>query len=358
MGLLLKVIFRTDASPILGYGHLMRCRALANALRDLGMACLMVGPKLSDQTDADADVFEQWIEQSEWSAESDDACKLVTLANRYDCAVAVLDDHRVGVVYQKIILDAGLKWLQFDGRADSLLWADWVVNASPAARQEDYARQLQKPWAHALLGPQYAVLRREFSAVTPRCYEKSKMIEVLVTFGGGDDRGAILFVLKALLPVTETTIRFHVMAGANNPRNSEIKQWIESIGGKRTILHVNPTQVAPLLSNCDLAVMGGGTTTYEAACVGLPMLLITIAANQELQSQGWQDRGAAFYLGRFNEIIEGDLVRYFLKLSRSQQLREKLSNQGRLEVDGKGAERIALTLIQNIMGTPINQQFS
>ena len=90
MGLLVKVIFRTDASPILGYGHLMRCRALANALRDLGVACVMVGPKPSDQTEADADVFEQWIEQSEWSAAGDDAGKLVTLANKYGCGVAGL----------------------------------------------------------------------------------------------------------------------------------------------------------------------------------------------------------------------------------------------------------------------------
>ena len=180
----------------------MRCRSLATALRDLGIACVMVGPKPSDQTDADADVFEQWIEQSEWSAESDDAGKLVTLANKYGGAVVVLDDYRVGIIYQKVILEAGLKWLQFDGRADRPLWADWVVNANPAARQEDYARHLQKPGARALLGPQYAVLRPEFSAVTPRRYEKSKVTEVLVTFGGGDDRGAILFVLQALLPAT------------------------------------------------------------------------------------------------------------------------------------------------------------
>lgn len=347
MGLLLKVIFRTDASPILGYGHLMRCRSLANALRDLGMACIMVGPKPSDQTAADADVFEQWIEQSEWSAESDDACKLVTLANKYGCAVVVLDDYRVGVTYQKVILEAGLKWLQFDGRADRPLWADWVINANPSAPPEDYVRHLQKPGARALLGPQYAILRPEFSAVTPRTHEKSEVTDVLVTFGAGDDRGAILFALKALLPATATTTRFHVMSGANNPRNPEIEQWIESNGEKRTIMRVNPAQVAPLLSACDLAVMAGGTTTYEAAFCGLPMLLVTIAANQERQSQAWHDKGAAFYLGRFNEVSRKDLASHFSNLSRAPELRKKMSRCGQVEVDGKGAEKIALMLIQN-----------
>lgn len=315
----------------------------------------MVGPKPSDRTDADADVFEQWIEQSEWSAEGDDACKLVALANKYDCGVAVLDDYRVDVDYQKVMLDAGLRWLQFDGRADRPLWADWVVNASPAARQEDYARHLQKPGAHALLGPQYAVLRPEFSAVTPRCYEKSKVREVLVTFGGGDDRGAILFVLKALLPATATTIHFQVMAGANNPRNPEIKKWLDSNAGKRVLLHVSPAQVAALFSTCDLAVMAGGTTTYEAAFCGLPMLLLTIAANQERQSQAWQDKGAAVYLGRFNEVSGGGLVSHFSKLSRSQELRGKMSQCGQHEVDGKGAEKIALMLARHTRKASNNQ---
>jgi UDP-2,4-diacetamido-2,4,6-trideoxy-beta-L-altropyranose hydrolase len=325
----------------------MRCRALASAFKNLGVACVMVGPKPRYQTAADAHVFDYWVEQSGWSGEGDDAGKLVTLANKYGCTVAVLDDYRVEVDYQKVILAGGLRWLQFDGRADRPLWADWVLNANPAARPEDYARHLQKPGARTLLGPKYAVLRPEFSVAPPRRSEKSRVTDVLVTFGGGDDRGAILFVLKALLPATETSMRFHVMSGANNPRNPEIEQWLESNGGKRTILHVNPAQVAPLLSACDLAVMAGGTTTYEAAFCGLPMLLLTIAANQERQSQAWHDKGAAVYLGRFNEVSQEDLASHFANLSRSPELRKKMSDCGQHEVDGKGAEKIALILSKN-----------
>jgi UDP-2,4-diacetamido-2,4,6-trideoxy-beta-L-altropyranose hydrolase len=347
VGLLLRVIFRTDASPILGYGHLMRCRSLAHALKELGMSCVMVGPKLSDRTDADAGVFEQWLEQSQWLGESDDASQLVALANQYGGAVLVLDDYRVGLAYQKVILEAGLKWLQFDGRAEGSLWADWVVNASPAARPADYARLLQKPGARALLGPQYAVLRPEFSGVTPRRHEKSQVTKVLVTFGGGDDRGAILFVLKALLPATAATIQFQVMTGGNNPRNPEIKEWIDSHAAPRVRLHVSPAQVAALFSVCDLAVMAGGTTTYEAAFCGLPMLILTLAANQEPQSQGWQDKGAAVYLGRFKEVSGEGLISHFSKLSGSQELREKMSKCGQHEVDGQGAEKIASMLARH-----------
>ena len=110
------------------------------------------------------------------------------------------------------------------------------------------------------------------------------------------------------------------------------------------LLHISPTQVAALFSTCDLAVMAGGTSSYEAASCGLPMLLLTIAENQEPQSQAWQDKGAAVYLGRFNEVSGEDLVSHFSNLSRSQKLREQMSQCGQHEVDGKGAEKIALML--------------
>ncbi|OPL11591.1 MAG: hypothetical protein AVO38_15740 [delta proteobacterium ML8_D] len=77
------VIFRTNASPLVGYGHLVRCRALAESLRKHGTDCIMVGPKKSEQTDQDAGLFDLWIEESYWESESEDVRKLVALAKKH-----------------------------------------------------------------------------------------------------------------------------------------------------------------------------------------------------------------------------------------------------------------------------------
>ena len=310
------IIFRTDASPQIGFGHLTRCRALAMALRSEGKRSVMVGPAAEYARSVDQETFEDWIPAPEWSSANEDADRLIGVARKFEAEWLVLDDYRIDESYQLRVREAGLRWLQFDGTASKPLWADIVLNANPAARSEDYQAVLRNPNARLLLGPRYAILRPEFDHVTPQ--EPGRPIRrILLTFGGGDDRGANQFVLSTLLPVTSTEQEFVVIAGATNPSNPSLKRWIDAHGRGRVSLHIDPEQVAPLFASCDLAVMAGGTSTYEAARCGLPMILISIADNQVGQSKAWSDCGCAIYLGTTNDISERNLILAFKKLSSS-----------------------------------------
>ncbi len=303
----MTILFRCNAGPVIGYGHLTRCRALAQALRRQGETCVMFGPDAADARPEDQDIFSDWIPMADWPSAAEDATRLVDLARRLDAGWAVLDDYRVDEPYQLTLRAAGLRWLQFDGTARQPLWADLIVNANPAVHPEDYASVLRDPETRLLLGPRYAILRPEFAAVEPRDPRRA-VKQILVTFGGGDDRGAIEFVLSTLLPETPPTVGFLVISGARNPRNPTLVEWIETHGQGRVSLHIDPPKVAPLFTDCDLAVMAGGTTTYEAACCGLPMVLITIAANQVPQAIAWDRKGVAIFIGSFSQITPRKLL--------------------------------------------------
>ena len=340
----MTVLFRCNASPTIGYGHLTRCRALAQALRRQGETCVMIGPVAADARPEDQDIFSDWVPVPDWPSAAEDATRLVDLARRFDAGWAVLDDYRVDETYQLTLRAAGLGWLQFDGTARKPLWADLIVNANLAAHPDEYANVLHNPETRLLLGPRCAVLRQEFANVEPRD-SKRPVKRILVTFGGGNDRGAIKFVLSTLLPRTPSTVDFLVISGPRNPYNSSLVQWVETYGQGRVRLHIDPPQSSTLFASCDIAIMAGGTSTFEAACCGLPMILISIADNQTRNSETWQQFGAAIYLGVFPGIATNLLTNNVLDLLRDADRRRSMADAGKTKIDGRGTQRIVEALL-------------
>lgn len=339
------IVFRCNAGPQVGFGHLVRCRALAGELNRLGMPCMMVGPSTAYATAEDRESFLYWFMEDTWCSPEKDAQLLLGIASTYGAVAAVIDDYRVNECYQKVLASEGLRWLQFDGNASQPLWADLILNANPAVQSGDYTGLVRNPDAQLLLGPTCALLRSEF----PQPRQKSPggpLEDVLVTFGGGDDRGAVEFVLTTLLPRTTVSLNFTVLSGAANVRNPSLERWIAQHDEGRVRLLINPDEVAPLFAEAQLVIMAGGTATYEAASCGAPMLLMTIAANQVLQSRAWQQLGAAEYLGAFDEVDAASLEECFGHLQHDGIRRTAMSQVGCQAVDGRGAERVAQHLVK------------
>lgn len=334
------ILFRCNAGPEIGFGHLTRCRALAQALRDRGEACAMVGPAPDYSSVGDRDIFAEWIAVNDWQSSSSAARDLLTLAHKMSATIAVLDDYRVDEAFQLILRERGLRWLQFDGTASTPLWADWILNSSPTACSEDYQKAKRNPEAKLLLGPSYAVLRTGFREITTRPCAR-ELHRVLVTFGGGDDRGAIELVLSSLVGHAGPEVKFLVVSGKDNPRNPTLTEWIRSYGKGKVEIEIDPPDVPRAFASCDLAIMAGGSSTYEAACCKVPLLLISIADNQKRHGAAWEKVGAAIYLGDLANTSETDLQNSFDQLCGSNQKRAELCATAHSICDGLGALRVA-----------------
>jgi UDP-2,4-diacetamido-2,4,6-trideoxy-beta-L-altropyranose hydrolase len=341
-----KVLFRTNAGPLVGFGHLIRCRALAMAFRRKGNECIMVGPNPAYSKPFDHDLFVQWLHVTDWPSSKEDATQLISLAKHHQAQWLVLDDYRIDETYQLALLDAGLKWLQFDGTASKKLWADIIVNTNPIAKHEDYLTVLENPKSKLLLGPTYAILRPEFDNVQRRAPGRS-VKKILVTFGGGDDRGAIEFVLSTLLPRTPLNQEFLVISGLENPNNPYLVHWIKMHGQGRVVLHIDPQHISMLFSYCDLAIMAGGTSIYEACVLGIPMVIMSIAENQVLHSKAWQKLGCLKYLGPIAQVEPSILLNSVLTISNNAFLRREMSISCANAVAGKGAELITALMTES-----------
>lgn len=342
------ILFVCDANSSIGFGHLVRTRVLAAALRRRGVASILYGPKHALAVCADRSVFDHWIERPDWTSSRSDATVVASLCRRYGVGRVVVDDYRADLDYQRVLQSAGLDWMQqYDASRAQHFHGRVVVNASPYERAEHYAGATEHPGVRFLLGPKYAILRDEFAGVVPR-RPRLRTGNVFVAFGGGDDRGAIRKTVEPLLDAGFDGTRFIVMSGGSNPLNSELQCWADTIGERRLQFHVSPPNVPDLMTQCDLAILGGGTTTYEAARCGLPMVLITVAENQYRQSLGWEGTGAAVHAGRVDEIESAAFLELFSALLGDDDRRDRMSVKAAGLVDNHGAFRLVNALLDEI----------
>jgi UDP-2,4-diacetamido-2,4,6-trideoxy-beta-L-altropyranose hydrolase len=319
---------------------------LAQALHRKGERCVMVGPSLAYAKEIDSEVFTKWVSVSKWTSEDDDSSLFINLAVKYAAEWVVLDDYRINESYQLALRSAGLRWLQFDGTAQKPLWADLIINSNPSARTADYKGVIHNTDARLLLGPTYALLRPEFKNLTLREHGRP-LKQVLVTFGGGDDHGANLFVLSSLLINTSSDLHFAVLSGQANPSNPRLKIWINANAHGRATLHIEPSQVVSLFLSSDLAIMAGGSSTHEAAACALPMILISIANNQVAQSKGWEELGAAIYLGPIESVKPASLSKAFRHVNADRSKRYNMAIASSRAAAAQGADRVADLMLIN-----------
>ena len=337
------IVIRCDASDQWGMGNLMRCRALAQALKAENVKVAMVGPRLETQQLGDTEIFEQWFPMAWQNNSIENARQLLEIANQLNARMLVIDDPRADEDFQKYLYAAQMKWLQFDGTANKPIWANWILNALPSADAQTYSQVVRNPSARLFLGPKYAVLRQEFASTVKKSNSSTDVTTVLMTFGGGDDRGAIAWSLKSLQPIINKKIKLKIISGATNPQNNNNLKMLEAISNVHIEYFIQPVAPWEIMSECDLAVMASGTTVHEVNVFQVPMVLMSLVENQDKPGQAWAKAVDATYLGDWTKL-ESELLRDSVQ---TQLQKLHLRNTPPL-VDGLGASRISKVLCEQL----------
>lgn len=341
-----RFLFRIDASPAAGMGHLRRCLTLALELRAQGaevfFACRVESFDLKEIL---LPVASEW-EAYDWSLTPDeDARKVIQSAGRWHADAVIIDHYRADEDYQKALYESGVKWLQFDGAGRCRFWANWVLNVSPAASERHYELLKQREETRLLMGPCYAPLRAEFQKYRDLPARQGPVRTILLTFGGGDDRGATTFCLEALRGLDGEIERVVLLSSAN-PNRDDILKWVQG-NGTRVRIVSDAENMAYVMASADLAVTAGGMTVFELAALGVPVLMLQIADNQVAVARAWQQCGYGVDLGPLERLDPGELQREIMSLMQDTARRESMSARGKALVDGWGAKRVAQALLSS-----------
>ena len=339
------LLIRADGSVSIGTGHIMRMIALGQAWQAQGgevhFLCAEITPAL-EQRLASEGFHLLRIHATLGSPEDlSETMHLIseTLQADGQNARVVLDGYHFGSDYQLGIKAAGFKLLVVDdyGHAD-FYHADWVLNQNISAREELYAKR--SPDTKLLLGPKFAMLRKEFLAYKGWQREVAPVAKkILVTLGGSDPDNVTLKVIQVLI---DLDMHAKVVIGGSNPHLREIENFIQGQNDSAAFIEVivNASNMPELMAWADLALAAGGSTAWELAFMGLPSLFVILAENQIGITTQLESAGFGVCLGRGIDLQEDNLVEIVSFHASNSNFLQTVSDLARKIVDGLGAKRI------------------
>jgi UDP-2,4-diacetamido-2,4,6-trideoxy-beta-L-altropyranose hydrolase len=290
-----NLVVAADATPSTGAGHAMRCAALAEAWQRMGLG------------------------QTSFAGE----ITIPFVRDRLRKIGVIVDDVPASSTPRVLVVDTyeAAKRYEFAQRSDfsARVIADDVGGSIPAGYDIVWN---PNPYGHAglysgfrgslIAGHQFVPLRPDL----PR-WEYATTGWTGIMLGGGEITARVLDVVTAL-PAPDSESRF---AGVGD--------WVPS--SWQSVESRNPWD---LLARCDRLVTASGTAVWEAAWVGVPVVVLKTASNQELVFE-WARRGGVPTLS----MLAGSG-----SLRLTEALRRVLPSARPLPHVANGSERVARTL--------------
>ena len=344
-----KVFVRADGNEQIGMGHLMRTLTIMDQMdhseAEITYLCA---------TDQGADLVSQKgykaeLLTSDYQRMEDEVSLLKpVLKKAADLSgtepLILVDSYYVTDYYLQFLSGYGTVVLLDDGM-QRVFPVDGVINYNAFAQEEWYSEHYpqKKRW----IGPLYAPLREEFNN-TPKA-DPSVGNEILITTGGGDQRGIGMQILKMLYSKEYV---FHLVLG-NFGKASEA--FLEFAEDKPNIMIHNAVQnMAELMGRCILGITAGGSTVYEMCAMGLPMIVFSYAENQEKLAEFIGSKEAGFHAGAYHlkpEQCLNEIRKGFIKATLEPEVRLNWRESAMRLVDGQGAGRLANALLNDCNST-------
>jgi len=334
---MLKAAIRCDASPELGFGHATRCLVLARELRSRGVDVVFVSRDYEHVSKVvDRDGFET-VGIPTTASESDE---VVLLSET--CDLAVVDLLMPSESYQKALRCAGMPSAIVDGSRRTPCHGRWLLDPKPIPDPDHFERLLRRrPETEYLGGPRFALYQGGDPPVGAPQEDR-----VLLSMGGGDDRGSITAVVE-ILDRWERPLEVVIQTSSANPGLMEARETLK----QPTRHHFELVLDRPLINDAAArswcSILAGGVSCYELLSMGVPLILMAISDNQEPAGRAWQELEVAHYVGRYPLEDKSRLFDALRDLSRPGE-REMRSRKARALCDGLGVERVADRLLAEL----------
>jgi spore coat polysaccharide biosynthesis predicted glycosyltransferase SpsG len=321
-----RLVFRVAASERIGYGHLTRALHLA--------AALAVAPVVSVRGSAAA----RAVARSRGARLLAATAPTAALADRPD--LLVLDDpsRRAAAPWLRAARRRGIPVVSVHDLGVAPLPSDLAFDGSFGARR---VAGLGRSAGACRLGPRYAVLAPAVARRRPR-HGVPRRPSIVIGLGGGRHAAAGIGVARLLREALAADCalsggaRVRVSLGFNRDAGAALPPGVEGIP---------PDRFRAALAAATVAVVGGGTTLYEACALGTPAVAVPVVRGQVPAVRRFGRAGLAMPVLAAPPLGSPAWARAVseaaLRLLRDAGRRRAQAGRGRRAIDGRGAARAA-----------------
>jgi spore coat polysaccharide biosynthesis protein SpsF len=338
----LSVLFRCDASPSIGLGHLVRCLALADelhknhgvevtfALRASPLASQMVKrrsyPILQPRDGAVFD-HEAWLRDC------------ILKAGAQTLVVDVRDDLPQAAL--NALAEKGTIVAVLDDLSDRRWAADLAFYPPvPQVRRVDWSGFRGR----LCVGWEWIVLRSQFAESFPSRYNSK--CSLLVAMGGSDPAGLTLKAVRALDRLDED-FESVIIVGAGFCHRQSLRDLLGQTR-RRFAVREDVSEMSAAMAQADLAVCSFGMTSYEVAAMGVPAACVCLTEDHAESASALVAAGMGISMGVDDQDTETRMAVAVERLLADKNARAQMSARARELVDGRGASRIAELLVSAV----------
>lgn len=326
-----SIFIRTDASPDIGVGHLMRCLTAADWLiksqfaSDVTFLCNYNLPEELKTVIHEKGFDSAYIyntNSGSFNTESD-ADQSITYLQSKQAYWLIIDHYQIDISWETKVRPYVKRILVIDDLANRKHDCDVLLDQNISPNLCYRYIDLVPRTCQLLLGPKYLLLRPAFYSVIPTIKTKPK--QVLVNFGGSDPTHEIEKVIQSIKKYGYCfkNLHFHIVAGPANKRAGEIEKLCESID---QIIYYKEAPLEELLLQSDFAIGAGGISLWERCALGVPSAVIVVADNQAELANEAEGLGLIWNLGYHRDVNPesiAEFIQYLLASGMEFQQKSK-----------------------------------
>ena len=333
-------VFRSDASPTIGSGHIMRCMTLAEAFQKRDAKYIFAA---TDETQKTVPLL--GVSGFEIIAPEQ--------ASVLKPDILIVDHYGLDESYETQARAWSKKIVVLDDLTNRRHDCDLLLDQTYGRRKDDY-ETLVPSGCRIVTGADYTILRPQFAMARPRAEERrasgNRLKRVLVAVGSTNYNNIILKIIDGFMQVTGDSLQIDIVLGSGASNLSDVRRAVSLLNdhGRHTAtLHLDVQDMAAMMVDADLAIGAGGTTTWERCCLGLPTLMLQLADNQIPTIEALTKAGAIIPIGHVSDLTPEKMAAYFETAAASPGILNNLSRVSFGICDGKGLERV-MTVLEEI----------